>query len=258
MLLNEKELLEKSPLAIVVSDHQDRIIWCNKRLLNTIHCNEEQVIGKLFPALPFEPIDKDSHLVQLFTNQVKEESRFHYWQSALNEPKGSKVHYFAEQRKNTAKISIALTKLGRGQLPKKADWVEFLNYEVSRSRRYNNPLSILKIHLLVLEKPNNVAEETLHQTIKDTLMDELRWADMISHTDQGTYLLVLPETPQESLGALKNKINAALIKKFEFISENINYQLVFGKASWQKHDDSQLLLTRARENLVNQLESLLN
>ena len=110
---------------------------------------------------------------------------------------------------------------------------------------------------MVLEKPDSVAEETLHATIKDTLMDELRWADMIGHTDHGTYLMILPETPGDSLSLLQEKLEKALKRQFDFISEAINYRLVFGEASWRKHDDSQLLLKRARENLVEKLEHLL-
>ena len=257
MTLDHKELLDKSPLAIVVSDSQERITWCNQALLDALKMEESEVVGQLYPALPIEAIDKDAHLVQLFTEDCKEEVRFHYWQNELSTPPGSRVHYFTRQRASNKKFSLAANKLDKGQLPKRANWVDFLNYEVSRSRRYNNPLSILKLHLLVLEKPDNVAEETLHQTIKDTLMDELRWADMIGHTDHGTYLLVLPETPLDALIALENKLNSALQKKIEFIDEKIAYHLVFGQASWEKHDDSQILLKRARDNLVSKLESLL-
>lgn len=257
MSLDHKELLDKSPLAIVVTDNQERITWCNQMLLDALKMEQEAIIGQLYPALPLEAIDKDAHLVQLFSDDCKDEVRFHYWQNSLDEPSGSKVHYFTRERVKKKKFSLAAAKLDKGQLPKRASWVEFLSYEVSRSRRYNNPLSILKLHLLVLEKPNSVADETLHQTIKDTLMDELRWADMIGHTDHGTYLLVLPETPQDALDALETKLNDALHKKIEFISEEIVYKLVFGKASWRKHDDSQILLKRAREDLVTKLESLL-
>lgn len=257
MSLDHKALLEKSPLAIVITDSHERITWCNQALLDALKIEEKEVVGQLYPSLPIEAIDKDAHLVQLFKEELNDEVKFHYWQNTLDEESGSKVHYFTQQRVSKKKFSLATAKLDKGQLPKRASWVEFLNYEVSRSRRYNNPLSILKLHLLVLDKPENVAEETLHQTIKDTLMDELRWADMIGHTDHGTYLLVLPETPEDALNALQTKLNKALQKKFEFISDTMVYKLVFGKASWERHDDSQILLKKARQDLVEQLESLL-
>jgi len=258
MSLDHKELLEKSPLAIVISDIQDRITWCNQALLDALKMEQSDVVGRLYPALPLEAVDRDTHLVQLFSDECKDEVRFHYWQNNLDSPEGSKVHYFTQERIEKKRFNLAAAKLDKGQLPKRANWVEFLSYEVSRSRRYNNPLSILKLHLLILEKPDSVADGTLHQTIKDTLMDELRWADMIGHTDHGTYLLVLPETPQDALDALEAKLHKALQKKIDFISEKIVYKLVFGKASWEKHNDSQILLKRAREDLVTKLESLLS
>lgn len=258
MSINHKELLEKSPLAIAISDADERISWCNQALIDNLQMDENDIIGKLYPSLPIEAIDKDAHIVQLFADNCKEDIKFHYWQNELSEPKGARIHYFAKERKTQKKFSLAAAKLDNGQLPKRASWVEFLNYEVSRSRRYNNPLSILKLHLLVFDRPVSVADETLHATIKDTLMDELRWADMIGHTDQGTYLLVLPETPVEALEALRVKLIAALERKITFISEDVHFRLVFGEASWERHDDSQSLLKRARESLVEKLEALLN
>lgn len=257
MSIDHNELLEKSPLGIVICDKNQRISWCNARFLRETQLAEQQVINQLYASLPIEAIDKKAQLVQLFSESSKEEKRFHYWQDSTESPAGGKVHFFAEQRRDTNKLGLAAAKLPGAKLPKRASWVEFLDYEVSRSRRYDNPLAILKLHLVVLDKPESVAEETLHQTIKDTLTDELRWADMIGNTDHGTYLIVLPETPKVALKSLEDKLIAALNRQINFISDAINYQIVFGDACWQKHDDSQAMLKRARAKLVSQLEELL-
>lgn len=254
---DNRELLERSPLGIVLSDIDERVFWCNQQFLNHTQLTEEQVIGHLYPSLPIEAIDKQSQVVQLFAKGLDNDIKFQYWQADLSNPSGGKAHYFTRDRQTRKKFALA-AKLESGKLPQRASWVEFLNYEVSRSRRYNNPLSTLKLHLVVLDKPDNVAEETLHSTIKDTLMDELRWADMIGHTDHGTYLMILPETPGESLPLLQEKLSKALKRQFDFISEAMNYRLVYGEASWRKHDDSHMLLKRARDNLVEKLEALLN
>jgi len=255
-LFNQTELLENSPLAIVICDSSHRIIWCNALFLDETKLDSEQVIGKLYPALPLEAIDKNAQLVQVFGAAGANDVRFQHWQTTLEEPKGAHAHYFTRDRHNRKKLNNLSDRVMTSQLPKRASWVDFLDYEVSRSRRYDNPLSLLKLHLLVFDKPESVCEQTLHNTIKDTLMDELRWADMIGHTDQGTYLMVLPETPTNALESLKVKLDKALSKQIEFICNQLDYKILFGEANWRKHDDSQSLLKRARESLVEKLEAL--
>lgn len=258
MLFEPSELLEKSPLGIVVSDHHERILWCNARFLEETRLDEEAVINKLYPSLPLEAIDRKNQLVQLFSDKSDSKIRFQYWQQSLVEPFACRVHYFAKERKTGARITLAESKLGNISLPKRISWVEFLDYEVSRSRRYNNPLSILKLHILILDIPDSTEQTALEQLIKDTLMDELRWADMIGHTEQGSYLMILPETPVEALVSLEQKLQQAIKKQITRFDEQIQYRLVFGKAYWQKNDDSQYLLKRARLDLVDKLEKLLS
>ncbi len=257
MSLDHYEILEKSPLGVVVCDENQRITWCNDRFLKETQIPGNEVIGRLFQALPIDCIDNNAEQKQLFSSNGKDNIRFQYWQETLEKSARGSVHYFTKERGVSDKVSQLMAKVTGAKLPQRASWVEFLNYEVSRSRRYDNPLSILKLHLLVLDKPDNVNQKTIHQTIRDTLMDELRWADMIGHTDHDTYLMVLPETPGNSLDALQLKLSSALDNQLQFISKDIKYQAIFGQAAWQKHDDSQQLLKRARLDLVEKLEALL-
>ncbi|MET1255682.1 sensor domain-containing diguanylate cyclase [Aliikangiella maris] len=258
MSIDFNELLEKSPLSIVVCDAKQRIVWCNEQFLTDTGLLEEQVTGHLYASLPLDAIDKDAQIVQLFSENTHGDVRFQYWHTPLSQNNGMRAHYFTRERQSADKMSLATARFSGKRLPKRANWVEFLDYEVSRSRRYDNPLSVLKLHLIFYSKPDSVTDETLAQTVNDTLTDQLRWADMIGHTDQGSYLLVLPETPEPALDALQEKISTTLKKQMGFISESIDFQIVFGYACWQKHDDSQKLLQRAREQLVRNLELLLD
>ncbi|TQV71998.1 diguanylate cyclase [Aliikangiella marina] len=257
MSFDQSEIFLKSPLGILVCDENQRITWCNERFLSDTQLDESQVVGQLYAALPVEAIDKKGHLVQLFSESVSDEVKLLHWHQPVDTPAGGQAHYFAKQRNQKDKLSLAAAKLAGAKLANRANWVEFLDYEVSRSRRYDNPLSVLKLQLLVLEKPDSVADETLHQTIKDTLTDELRWADMIGHTDQGTFLTVLPETPESALVNLEEKLRRSITRQLAFVDASMKYEIVFGEASWRKHDDSQLLLKRARDCLVKRLEKLI-
>lgn len=257
MSINPSELLNNSPLAIVISDQSERILWCNPLFLEQTQLPQEKVVGNLYPSLPIEAVDKDAQLVQLFSSENNDESRFQYWQQSLNNSTGETVHYFIRERENQSALKKLSEKLKGVKLPRRASWVEFLDYEVSRSRRYDNPLSILKLHILVNQNPQNIDLNIIQQRLKDRLMDELRWADMIGHTDLGSFLMVLPETPGDAVPSLQAKLEKALHQQLSKIDENLTYNLVFADASWRKHDDSKRLLERARNNLVNRLEKIL-
>ena len=255
----EKSLLELSPLGIIITDKNTRITWCNARFLADTGFSKEKVINQLFASLPIEGSgfsnDPNKSLsLQLFDTDDQLRKSFSYWQAdGQVDENEQRFHYFILQQgaSETPKIRVNTT------LPKRASWVEFLDYEVSRSRRYQNPLSVMKCHLLVAENPDKISDEAIQSCIKNSLMDELRWADMIGNTHQGSYLMVLPETPPESTEALEKKLMQAVNQELNDLSSKLKTTLVFGTAHWEKHDDSPILLEKARSSLVKQLETLI-
>ena len=250
MQLDQVNILEKSPLGVVVVDAEQRIVWCNERFLVDAKLEAKKVVGQLLAALPMEAIDKETHIVQQFNESNTPSQKYQYWQSETDTPAGGTIHYFTLERDANSKLN----KYNISKLPKRPNWVEFLDYEVSRSRRYDNPLCVLKLHIIINHKPQELEGDEIRQTIRDTLLDELRWADMIGNTSRGSFLMVLPETPNSALEKLKTKISSAVQGQIKSLSESIDCQIVFGSAYWQKHDDSARLLRRARENLVSELE----
>ena len=250
MSFNEAELLNFSPLGIVVCNAEQRVDWCNSKFLADFDLRENQVIDQLYVSLPIEAVDKKAHMVQQFDDTTRYSKQFHYWQSKQQD---KTIHYFALVRNGTSKLEL----LQAAKLPKRPNWVEFLDYEVSRSRRYDNPLSILKLQVLVDNQPDSLDDEELNLAIKDALMDELRWADMIGNTHKGSFLMVLPETPAEALDQLSKKITSAISAQLKSLSKQMVTRVVYGSSHWQKNDDSNKLLTRARNNLVSQLEEAL-
>jgi len=253
MSFEQSEILELSPLGVVICDLEQRIIFCNRRFITDTAFKQEDVVGHLFASLPLEAIDKRAHVVQLFDVSLDNPKKFSYWQANISDPKGAIAHYFVLQRE-PAHININANV--DTKIPKRANWIEFLDYEVSRSRRYDNPLSLLKVHVITNSSSINIDNDEISQRINDTLMDELRWADMIGNTSHGSYLMVLPETPSSALDHLETKLSDAITDRLKDLSSSLSCQIVFGSAHWQKHDDSLSLLKRARENLVEALEAL--
>jgi len=251
MSFAQSEILERSPLGVVICDSDQRILSCNKRFISDTGFKSENVVGHLYASLPLEAIDKKAHLVQLFDTSLEIAKKFSYWHANISDPLGATAHYFIVERE-----SVQITTVAETKIPKRASWIEFLDYEVSRSRRYNNPLSLLKLSVIIHNPSSDIDDDNINQTINDTLMDELRWADMIGNTSYGSYLMVLPETPSSALNHLKDKISDAISDQLRILSSTISCQVVFGSAHWQKHDDSLTILNRARENLVEALETI--
>ncbi|MDQ7048858.1 MAG: hypothetical protein Q9M92_04655 [Enterobacterales bacterium] len=249
---NASNILENSPLAYVICDSKQRILSCNEKFLQDMDLKQAQVLGQLYPSLPLELIDKKGQVVEKFSNTGQANRRFHYWHNVYQQVPAMTIHYFIIAEEDSQGDRLHSIKL-----PKRASWIEFLDYEVSRSRRYANPLSILKLQVILDNQPADIGQEAICQSIKDTLMDELRWADMIGNTSEGCYLMVLPETPFAALDQLKHKISKAICLEIKQLSNQIECQIVFGSAHWGKSDDSEKLLKRARESLVKSLETLL-
>lgn len=250
MQIEMSEILELSPLAILICGANQRIEWCNDKFLSDFGLDKRQVEGQLYASLPIEAVDKKAHLVQLFDDTTRYSRQYRYWQAPYQD---KTIHYFTLIRNDSSKLKL----LQAAKLPKRPNWVEFLDYEVSRSRRYDNPLSVLKLQVIVENQPNSLDDDSLNQAIKDTLTDELRWADMIGNINKGSFLMVLPETPAKSLEQLTKKISGAISTQLKSLSKQMTSEIVFGYSEWRKHDDSNKLLTRARNHLVKELEKIL-
>lgn len=124
---------------------------------------------------------------------------------------------------------------------------------VSRSRRYENPLSTVTMELTnldsLIDSNGQVAVDRSIVTVSQLLRDQLRWADLVGRLDSGQFVFILPETDQEAAIALANKIAGQLNDLRINFDDGSDYQPLacFGVSSWQKGDDSRLLMSRSAE-----------
>ncbi|WP_198262829.1 GGDEF domain-containing protein [sulfur-oxidizing endosymbiont of Gigantopelta aegis] len=67
-----------------------------------------------------------------------------------------------------------------------------LNSEVSRSRRYDNPLSLVLMKV-DFQSESNMTEEKREQmrlVISQLLKDQMRWADIVGHLDDFDFVFI--------------------------------------------------------------------
>ena len=127
--------------------------------------------------------------------------------------------------------------------------VEMLDGHISRSRRYDNPLALLRIHY---EFPEQMEAELFSRSIKRIaffLKDQLRWADQIGMLDRHTFLVILPETDYSSAVALLKKFSEE--PHLSLFSKGDGRPMSFsvGLTEWAKGDTTPKMLQNTRQDV---------
>ena len=114
---------------------------------------------------------------------------------------------------------------------------------VSRSRRYNAPLTIITMGIA----SDGDREKTL-RNIVSLLSDQTRWADLVGCNASQDFILALQETTQDSALVLVDKL-AAQIERRNASADN-PVSACFGVTQCQKNDDAVSMLERAEAALA--------
>jgi diguanylate cyclase (GGDEF)-like protein len=130
-----------------------------------------------------------------------------------------------------------------------------LNAQVTRSRRYHNPLSLSMAVLVSAEGSQHDLSDEAILAASRFLRNRLRWADLIARWDHNQFFIVLPETGHDDAQVLMQKVvsefsHAELPE--EFASSGL--QLRFGLGVWEKGDDTRRLMDKAAKALSAQFE----
>ncbi|NNJ91828.1 MAG: GGDEF domain-containing protein, partial [Gammaproteobacteria bacterium] len=124
-----------------------------------------------------------------------------------------------------------------------------LAIQVTRSRRYQNPLTLALLSMEIADDNNpHILDDNYDRLIvafSQFLRDRLRWADFIARCSGGRFIVVLPETTEAEAAKLFENMasETASIGLSEAQKNSINMQ--FGLAAWQKGNDPKLLVERA-------------
>jgi PleD family two-component response regulator len=116
--------------------------------------------------------------------------------------------------------------------------LENLASQVTRSRRYGNPLALLRLSVSGCE--SDIAARM--KAIAEQLKDRLRWADCLGTLDENTILIILPETCLEEA----KELAAKLVNDRAIVSDGCAIQ--FGFTAWQKGDDPARMLKNIEED----------
>ena len=114
---------------------------------------------------------------------------------------------------------------------------------VSRSRRYNSPLSIITMGGETTGDRHSKLRE-----IVQLLSDQTRWADLVGCNANHDFILVLQETTQDSALILVDKLAAQITRLNEAAETPV--AACYGVTCCQKNDDAASMLERAESALT--------
>ncbi|MEE9411776.1 MAG: PAS domain-containing protein [Methylococcales bacterium] len=234
------EALYQLPLAVVIVEDQ-RIIWVNQKFREISGYTDEQLLG-ITPSQ-----SDDRRLFSLFTDNQETlsletlEQQTQLSVDSFSLPDKKVIYVFkdvTQQHRLENKVKQldrkdAITGLFNSQII-----LENLASQVTRSRRYGNPLALLRLSVIGCE--SDIAKRM--KAIAEQLKDRLRWADCLGTLDDNTILVILPETCLEEA----RELAAKLVNDRAIVSDGCNVE--FGYTAWQKGDDPAKMLKNIEEN----------
>ncbi|MBL1277414.1 MAG: diguanylate cyclase [Ectothiorhodospiraceae bacterium] len=266
-LEHSHHILNNAPMAIITTDDTGLILWCNDTLADWLGCSPDSCLGRTETALLgiSEPANSQNHVPDSngpFTLEQKQKGEqrrimrcplpivdgqktiFYVDVSEEEYLRSERTHLAQQLEQHNTIESIS------GLLNERAinNGLEPL---LSRSRRYQNPLSVVTMSIMDFEHitstAGQVAVDKIIVAVSQLLRDQMRWADLVGRLESGQFVFVLPETDKSAAIALANKIASQLNTLSIRIDDQatLQPQACFGVAAWEKGDDIRILLARS-------------
>jgi len=251
-----QEALEVADFGVLVLENR-RTQWINPYLLSLLQLNESDVAGSV--------VSESDRLATLllgsdnpFLLSVKKDNEVWLRRKHIKTA-GRDIYFFYDCSdlvvigNECRRLQYDLTDLNpKDPITGMMNYeviVELLDGHISRSRRYDNPLSLLRISYTF---PVQMEEPLFARCIKRIalfLKDQLRWADQIGMLDKHTFIVILPETNYSSAVTLLKKFNGE--PHLSLFSKGDGRPLSFsvGLTEWSKGDTTKTMLQNIRQDI---------
>ncbi len=128
--------------------------------------------------------------------------------------------------------------------------------EVSRSRRYDNPLAILVIRVWPVGEGqvghSDDRVDAVVVRIAAFLKERLRWVDITGCWNRYNILAVLPETGLESAQGFMHKLRDEMFRHglMDAAEQGASVEISLGVTAWRKGDDATSLVNRVAKHMA--------
>lgn len=255
-------ILKFCPISVAVSDANKNITWVNDSFQQHLGITADEIHGTCIDELPepLKPLFFSSSTVHLAANSIRDDQWFQCSQSPLNNS-GHIVHYIAdvspmyllmqerEALKDKLKDALAIDAVTG--MPNKVALFQSLDTQISRSRRYNNLLSIIVMRVNHLADLTEEQSGSLLLLISQMLNDQVRWADIVGKLNGNEFLLVLPETNNEACKQLSKNLDERLasLPRPDNLPNDFTINASFGYSEWAKGEDLNLFMQKTLQKL---------
>ena len=261
------QALNMSPVGTIVFNSENKVTWANQAMHEFLNSNADGLLGLTFADLNTKYLDGFAEHPDLWkvSASTSQQSR---WLISLDSPQNQadadkNIRYFVDvteimklktenrnlkdQLENNSASDLLTGLLNNRSL------MQSLEPQVSRSRRYGNPLSVIVMQIDSFETQNEEVKPATDQVLTAVsfyLRDQMRWVDLVGRTADTEFTLILPETSKSDAQVLATKINNRLVSlslpDSPEVTATVHAQ--FGVEEWGKGDDSAILLKKARNN----------
>lgn len=254
--------LELSPIGVLIINESGDISFSNKtfKTIFSIKNTPESIHSALFPEALKEAITSQKEEITMYSKVTDTKHSYKCWHNESVDSNGNSIKFFLDVTKITQvyqerdrledELSKVATRDPQTGLLNKMALMQCLEPLVSRSRRYNNPLSVIRLR--IEEKTDETHNlEKLMLTLARFLRDKLRWADMVGRLTTSEFLLILPETEEQAAHDLARKLTKKLhlLSSQHKQSSTFDFSIRHGVSSWSKGDDTMRLINKTKQNL---------
>ncbi len=235
-----RALLDALPGGIAFVDRHDYIQWASGEFAALLGTDQRHLIGDPASSLPF-PLRDSPHQGEQFAlvgDLLVVERTL-----TLEPMVGRLLQIFPRKPVQAALPAARLLgpemPVPTGLLTREIG-LQRLTLEISRSRRYENPLSCL------IGRANGVTERATLQglaTLTSLLQEQLRWVDVLVQWATDRVLILLPESGTDAAYRLQRKLAQAIDASWP--TEMTDVRVVWGSATWRRGDDAVRLVRRA-------------
>ncbi|HJP35305.1 MAG TPA: diguanylate cyclase [Gammaproteobacteria bacterium] len=242
-----RAIVDGLPVGIALVDTKGCVVWGNGALGELLQRDEGDIIGRDAESLPLPLPDPQTSRPE--STRILEKGSLIGVSRELKSATFNGQTLLVVDRKNA--IDWFFEALAVGGFDASAG-SRFLSrnavsnrvqLEVSRSRRYANPLSCMVIRVDFGTADTDEHRRAVRDLIAGTLTEQLRWVDVLGQWSDRTLVVILPETTDAAALRLAEKVTAALIPNLA--REMPAASVSTGVSSWRKGDDAERLIRRA-------------
>lgn len=259
----DQSLFDICPTGMLALDQNTSILWLNPALEKMLDLSGNTLIGKDKNSLPEElhALFDETDMLHLSLNGAGErwlqrhvqttedrENRsliVHFYQDISSQVLSLRENERLRQRVEELTITDDLTGLANHRAT-----LQSLSIQVTRSRRYGNPLTLGAVRISDPNDQDHPLPDSTILTFSHYLRERLRWADSIGRYEAGLFLLVMPETRQDdAINLLRQIHQECLDGALKELGRTPIPEIDIAAAAWKKGDDPQKLFRRTLQSL---------